>query len=90
MTRPLLTISAFARAVDLAPSTLRYYDECGLLPPTEVDARTGYRYYTPRPRPAGAPGPAPERGFADSAAETQVLYLAFTSQEPHPPRRDRS
>jgi DNA-binding transcriptional MerR regulator len=47
MTRPLLTISAFARAVDLAPSTLRYYDECGLLPPTEVDARTGYRYYTP-------------------------------------------
>ena len=46
-TQPLLTISAFARAVDLAPSTLRYYDECGLLPPTEVDGRTGYRYYTP-------------------------------------------
>ncbi len=46
-TEPLLTISAFARAVDLAPSTLRYYDEAGLLPPAEVDARTGYRYYTP-------------------------------------------
>lgn len=46
-TQPLLTISAFARAVDLAPSTLRYYDECGLLPPAEVDVRTGYRYYTP-------------------------------------------
>lgn len=46
-TEPLLTISAFARAVDLAPSTLRYYDEAGLLPPAEVDSRTGYRYYTP-------------------------------------------
>jgi DNA-binding transcriptional MerR regulator len=44
---PLLTISAFARAVELAPSTLRYYDEAGLLPPAEVDPRTGYRYYTP-------------------------------------------
>lgn len=44
---PLLTISAFARAVELAPSTLRYYDEAGLLSPAEVDARTGYRYYTP-------------------------------------------
>lgn len=44
---PLLTISAFARAVDLAPSTLRYYDEAGLLTPAEVDPRTGYRYYTP-------------------------------------------
>lgn len=47
MTEPLLTISAFARAVGLAPSALRYYDEAGLLPPTEVDVRTGYRYYTP-------------------------------------------
>ncbi|HEX6150073.1 MerR family transcriptional regulator [Nocardioides sp.] len=46
-TEPLLTISAFARAVDLAPSTLRYYDEAGLLTPAEVDPRTGYRYYTP-------------------------------------------
>ncbi len=45
-TEPLLTISAFARAVELAPSTLRYYDEAGLLPPAEVDPRTGYRYYT--------------------------------------------
>lgn len=44
--QPLLTISAFARAVDLAPSTLRYYDEAGLLPPAEVDPHTGYRYYT--------------------------------------------
>jgi len=43
----LLTIGAFARAVELSPSALRYYDECGLLAPAEVDGGTGYRYYTP-------------------------------------------
>lgn len=47
MDQPLLTIGAFARAVGLAPSALRYYDECGLLRPAEVDEATGYRYYTP-------------------------------------------
>lgn len=47
MEQPLLTIGAFARAVGLAPSALRYYDECGLLRPAEVDESTGYRYYTP-------------------------------------------
>lgn len=47
MEQPLLTIGAFARAVGLAPSALRYYDECGLLRPAQVDGATGYRYYTP-------------------------------------------
>lgn len=47
MTDPLLTIGTFARAVGLTPSALRHYDECGLLPPAEVDDATGYRYYTP-------------------------------------------
>lgn len=41
------TIGSFARAVGLTTSALRYYDECGLLPPAEVDQTTGYRYYTP-------------------------------------------
>ncbi|MEV6265548.1 MerR family transcriptional regulator [Kribbella sp. NPDC051936] len=40
-----LTISEFARLVGLAPSALRFYDDCGLLPPAEVDATNGYRYY---------------------------------------------
>lgn len=40
-----LTISEFARLVGLAPSALRFYDDCGLLPPAEVDAANGYRYY---------------------------------------------
>ncbi|OIJ27154.1 MerR family transcriptional regulator [Nocardioides luteus] len=47
MDEPLLTIGAFARAVGLTASALRHYDECGLLVPAEVDAGTGYRYYTP-------------------------------------------
>jgi len=40
-----LTISEFARLVGLAPSALRFYDDCGLLPPAEVDATNGYRCY---------------------------------------------
>lgn len=47
MEQPLLTIGAFARAVGLSPSALRYYDECRLLRPAEIDDATGYRYYTP-------------------------------------------
>ncbi|MFI5691192.1 MerR family transcriptional regulator [Kribbella sp. NPDC051586] len=40
-----LTISEFARVVGLAPSALRFYDDCGVLQPAEVDAANGYRYY---------------------------------------------
>lgn len=47
MTEPLLAIGAFARAAGLTSSSLRHYDEVGLLPPADVDAATGYRYYTP-------------------------------------------
>ncbi|WP_433163492.1 MerR family transcriptional regulator [Kribbella sp. CA-247076] len=40
-----LTISEFARLVGLAPSALRFYDDCGVLPPAAVDETNGYRYY---------------------------------------------
>lgn len=43
----LLSISDFARRVGLAPSALRFYDDCGVLPPARVDETTGYRYYNP-------------------------------------------
>lgn len=43
----LLSISDFARRVGLAPSALRFYDDCGVLPPARVDEATGYRYYNP-------------------------------------------
>ncbi|MFI6765715.1 MerR family transcriptional regulator [Streptomyces sp. NPDC050355] len=41
----LLSIGAFARRVGLAPSALRFYDDCGVLRPAQVDAVTGYRRY---------------------------------------------
>lgn len=42
----LLPIGTFARASLLSIGTLRHYHDTGLLVPVEVDARTGYRYYT--------------------------------------------
>lgn len=49
----LLTIGAFARLVGLTPSALRFYDDCGLLPPRKIDPLTGYRYYAPDQQRAG-------------------------------------
>ncbi|MFJ1748188.1 MerR family transcriptional regulator [Streptomyces sp. NPDC088116] len=43
----LLSIGDFARRVGLASSALRFYDDCGVLPPARVDEATGYRYYNP-------------------------------------------
>ncbi|WP_039737550.1 MerR family transcriptional regulator, partial [Saccharomonospora halophila] len=40
-------IGTFARRVGLTPSALRFYDDCGVLPPTRTDPGTGYRYYGP-------------------------------------------
>lgn len=41
-----ITIGVLARASGLTTTALRFYDDCGLLPPARVDATTGYRYYT--------------------------------------------
>jgi DNA-binding transcriptional MerR regulator len=41
----LLPIGVFAREVRLAVSAVRFYDDCGLLPPAFVDPSSGYRYY---------------------------------------------
>lgn len=41
----MFRIGDFARMTYLPISTLRYYDDCGLLKPAYVDAETGYRYY---------------------------------------------
>jgi DNA-binding transcriptional MerR regulator len=46
-TTALLSISAFAQRVGLAPSALRFYDDCRVLLPAHVDGTTGYRYYSP-------------------------------------------
>ncbi|MEU5161906.1 MerR family transcriptional regulator [Streptomyces sp. NPDC020875] len=44
----LMSIGAFGRRVGLAPSALRFYDDCGVLRPAAVDESTGYRRYSPR------------------------------------------
>ncbi|GAA0933547.1 MerR family transcriptional regulator [Streptomyces asiaticus] len=51
---PLMGIGAFARRVGLAPSALRFYDDCAVLRPARVDAATGYRYYAPEQAPRAA------------------------------------
>lgn len=38
-------IGEFSQLVGLPVRTLRYYDECGVLQPKEVDIFTNYRYY---------------------------------------------
>lgn len=40
-----LKIGDFARIAQVTVQTLRHYDDLGLLPPAEVDALSGYRYY---------------------------------------------
>lgn len=42
----LYTIGEVCRICHLNPSTLRYYDEIGLIKPYKVDGETGYRYYS--------------------------------------------
>jgi DNA-binding transcriptional MerR regulator/effector-binding domain-containing protein len=42
----MLTIGEFAQVTHLSKKTLRHYHEAGLLEPEQVDAVTGYRYYS--------------------------------------------
>ena len=42
----MLTIGDFAQITHLSRKTLRHYHEAGLLEPEQVDAATGYRYYS--------------------------------------------
>lgn len=41
----MLKIRDFARLAEVSMTTLRYYDEIGLLKPIHVDPETGYRFY---------------------------------------------
>lgn len=41
-------IGEFARLAGVTPKTLRFYEECGILRPERIDARTRYRYYSPQ------------------------------------------
>ncbi len=39
-------IGEFSKLVDIPVRTLRFYDDYGVLQPSEIDEFTGYRYYT--------------------------------------------
>lgn len=39
-------IGEFAKIVDIPVRTLRFYDQYGVLQPSDIDRFTGYRYYT--------------------------------------------
>jgi DNA-binding transcriptional MerR regulator len=41
-------IGAFAEVGGVSTKTLRFYDQMGLLRPTRIDPRTGYRFYRPQ------------------------------------------
>src|SRR5688500_12216183 len=42
----MIKIGEFSKLVQVPVPTLRYYDQVGLLKPSEVDRFTGYRYYS--------------------------------------------
>lgn len=44
--RKIYTISEFAKMTGVSTDTLRYYDKINLFKPTNIDSKTGYRYYT--------------------------------------------
>ncbi|MER7015824.1 MerR family transcriptional regulator [Saccharopolyspora sp. NPDC000359] len=86
----LLSIGAFARRVGLTPSALRFYDDCGVLPPAHVDAVTGYRYYSPgqvrravllrRLRAAGVPLPEVGVVLDGTAEQARAVLTAHTQR----------
>src|SRR5579864_2328342 len=41
-------IGEFSNLSGVSAKTLRFYDEIGLLRPSSVDSRTGYRHYGPQ------------------------------------------
>ena len=41
----MLSIGEFSNICKVSTKTLRYYDEIGLLKPSEINPENGYRYY---------------------------------------------
>lgn len=42
----MLSIGEFSKVCEVSTKTLRYYDEIGLISPSEVNPENGYRYYS--------------------------------------------
>lgn len=47
MEKQLYSVGEITKLCDIPIRTLHYYDEIGLLKPTQVDEINGYRYYEP-------------------------------------------
>jgi len=58
----LMTIGEFAARCRLSAKVLRTYAEVGLLVPSAVEAKTGYRYYAPGAAGRGRVGGPAARG----------------------------
>ncbi len=41
----MLSIGEFSKICKVSTKTLRYYAEIGLILPSEIDPKNGYRYY---------------------------------------------
>jgi hypothetical protein len=57
----LLSIGSFGMLTGLSVTTLRHYDDAGVLEPAFVDPETSYRYYDPNQVPACAGDPEAPR-----------------------------
>lgn len=42
----MLKIGEFSKIVGISERMLRYYEDCGLVSPAEIDRYTGYRLYS--------------------------------------------
>jgi hypothetical protein len=58
MTYEFITIGTFSLLTGLSITTLRHYDDIGLLRPADVDPRTGYRRCPRSTRPIAGIGSA--------------------------------
>ncbi|MBS7021417.1 MAG: MerR family DNA-binding transcriptional regulator, partial [Firmicutes bacterium] len=41
----MLTIGEFSKLCQVSTKTLRYYEEIGLIFPSQINSENGYRYY---------------------------------------------
>jgi DNA-binding transcriptional MerR regulator len=76
--RTALSIGDFSRIAHLSVKTLRRYHDLGLLEPAEVDAFTGYRYYTT----AQVPTAQVIRRFRDLGMPVKEVGEVLATQDP--------
>lgn len=61
-------IGDFSKLVEMPVSTLRYYDEIGVLKPSRIDRYSGYRYYS-------------DQEYDKAMLIKDLLFLGFSLEE---------